>query len=159
MMVVLAIMSIALGVAAVTIRDTRPSYVFQQETQRLQAAFSTASDDALLHGRQWGMLMESGEYRFVTLDNKTHQWVEVTDPLLAKHTLPDNLTLKLEATNRMVLPDVSRAAVQPAILLMSSGLTSVFSLRLKDKNDARLAVSFTSDGHSDIVVGEHDAKS
>ena len=48
--------------------------------------------------------------------------------------------------------------MHPAVILLSSGVTSAFTLTLRDKNDARLSAALSTDGHSDIVVSEGDEK-
>ena len=93
---VVAIISIMLGVALRAVGDNRSSALLKQEINRLHAALRFAADDAILHGREW-VVPQSGDYRFMVFDTDTSRWADPNEALLQQHPLPDTLALKLEA--------------------------------------------------------------
>ncbi len=155
-MVVMAIMGIMLAVTASIMGENREAYLLRQETMRLKDMLGMAADDAVLRGREWGVVLTPQDYRFVYFDSAAQQWANADIAALERYTLPDALSLTLEATNNLTLPG---DAASPDILLLSSGQTSAFTLQLQAKSDPRQHEGFATDGHSNIVqVEDSDEK-
>jgi general secretion pathway protein H len=159
MMVVLTIMGIALIVCLPMLNNSREAYVLQRESARLLEALHLAAAEAMLEGDEWGAQMTSGSYRFVRFDRDAGQWAAISEPLLSEHALPSFLNLSLQVNNALrLLADTSPLAdFRPDIVLLSTGQTSDFFLRLKVNSDGRLATVLTADGRSSITARKDDS--
>jgi general secretion pathway protein H len=153
LMVVLAIVGIMLTVTAAIMSGSHESYKLRQESERLHDTLRMAASDAVLRGREWGVVVTSDDYNFVYFDQEQKQWADADIVALERHALPVSLTLKLEATNYLTLP--ADTSTPPDILLLSSGQTSAFTLTLLVKDDQRQRSVLTADGRSDILLDEN----
>ena len=122
---------------AVGLSDNRRFY---SDTQRLQIVLQQAADAALLQQREFGWLLENGQYRIVQLA-EGGLWQETAQRLFQGHTLPAEQSLQLKSDHS------GTDANQPKIVFYSSGEYSPFQLSLK-QGDQILTIS--GDGLSGI---------
>ena len=150
LVVVMAIMGIALAAAVPLLRDQHQAYRLEQETARMLAALHMAQQDALIHGREWGMAVRADGYSFLHFDADTKQWTAPSEAVLANYTLPDSLRLNADVSNQLILADDAASQQRPEILLLSNGQTSAFTLRLQIEGNGEVSAVLTADGHSEI---------
>jgi len=117
----------------------------RREARRLASLGELAGDEALLQGRDFGLELVRGGYRFVEYDPLQDRWFEVPgDELLRPRRLPESLEFELYVEDRRVLLSEDharlgneesptgerRADYAPHTLILSSGQLSPFELLL-----------------------------
>ncbi len=150
LVVVIAIMGITLAAAIPLLVDQHQAYQLEQEMARMFAALRMTRQDALIHGREWGMAVRHDGYSFLHFDTDTRQWMTPSEAILANYTLPDSLLLNADVPNQLILADDVASQQHPEILLLSSGQTSAFTLRLQIRGSGELSAGIITDGYSEI---------
>ena len=120
----------------------------------------------MLQGREFGLELMQGSYRFVELDPLTNQWSEIIgDDTLRLRELPEELELALFIEDRRVLlrADPARTdddergveSYAPHILIYSSGDMTPFELRfLRDVDDTAVAIRSDLAGTIEFINDE-----
>jgi general secretion pathway protein H len=133
-----------------------------QQVRRLGSLLELTRDEATLQGRDFGLEVMQGGYRFVELDPILGQWSEVVgDDMLKSRQLDEDMEIELYIEDRQVLlskepaktekPDDSemsqrnlRENYAPHVLILSSGDLSPFRMtivRAVDRARKTLSVS------------------
>lgn len=144
----------------------------RQEARRLASLVELAGDEALLQGRDFGLEVVRGGYRFVEYDPLQDRWFEVPgDELLRPRRLPERLEFELYVEDRRVLlaeeharlgnegspAGERRANYAPHTLILSSGQLSPFELRLlRDGEQSGIALRVTPAGEIEINENPDD---
>lgn len=133
----------------------------RNEARRMTSLIEMASDEAMLQGRDFGVEIMQGGYRFVEYEPLTGVWFEVIgDDLLRPRRLGENTEFELFLEDKRVLLDVDAVELaqedgdendrnpdddyQPHVLVLSSGDISPFVLeiiRLSDRSSVRVSAS------------------
>ena len=128
-----------------------------------------ARDESLLQGREFGLELMQGAYRFVEFDPLTRQWSEIIGyDTLRLRQLPEELELELFVEDRRVMlksdptrmtseeedrPGIERYA--PHVLIYSSGDMSPFEVHFVRRiDDGLIAVQGDMAGMLEIVTPE-----
>ncbi len=131
MLVVITIVGILIGGAALSLgllgRDTG----IQADLQRLQRQLLFARDRAEIEQRPYGVLIEPQAYRFVTFDSRAMQWQETRESGLDRETLNKGLTVELDVDGRKIVIDARKGEPAPQIGIDPSGEFTAFELRLR----------------------------
>lgn len=156
----------------------------RQEARRMASLIELAADEALLQGRDLGLEVLQGGYRFVEYDPYNNRWQEITgDELLRARELDEDLRLELWIEDRRVqLLDEARSTggadaedddederygvrrrrderseYAPHALIMSSGQVTPFDLEIiRDRDRRRLGVTVDPAGNIEVTSDDDD---
>jgi len=138
-----------------------------QQARRLGSLLEMSLDEATLQGRDFGLEVMLGGYRFVELDPIIGRWDEVVgDDMLRPRQLDEGMEFELFVENRQVLLKEQAAQTEknddddrdltedyaPHVLILSSGDISPFSLRIVRAAD-RASKTLTVSAAGEIKVG------
>lgn len=149
LLVVLFLVAVLAGLAVMQLGDRAEQRELQREAQRLQHLIELGRQEALRSASQWGVRFDDGEYRFLQLDPERRRWQPVDSGPWSTRTLPPTMQIRVRSEGGTMLRRLDgdgEARERPAIVLLSSGETSPFELRL---HDSRLETGWllTSDGY------------
>lgn len=136
-----------------------------QQVRRLGSLLELSLDEATLQGRDFGLELMQGGYRFVELDPVLGQWSEVVgDDMLRPRQLEEDMEIELYIEGRKVLLSKEPAKTArtegdrmsrndrepdyaPHVLILSSGDLSPFRMAIvRDTDRARKTLSVTPTG-------------
>ncbi|MES1938958.1 general secretion pathway protein H [Salinisphaera sp. T5B8] len=137
-LVVALIIGVVLAFVSLSINPTGPADRLDTEAQRLNALLEAAADDAILYGRELGLDITRGGYRFLRLGDDGWQPLNAPDTPLRARELGDGIVLVLidrgDDTPRLVAADDDEEEeedlVRPEAVLLSSGEFIPFELEL-----------------------------
>ncbi len=158
MVIVIAIMSIMLGIAIHTIGNGRERFWARQESDKLFHILRLSSENATLTGRQIEVHILPDGYNFTYFDEKSTQWLPLEEAPFTAYQLPAPLHLELSSTPIVLPHEEATNHSRPTILLLSSGETSIFRIALFAGNDKTPFRIITSDGHTGLRM-EEESKS
>jgi general secretion pathway protein H len=144
-LVVLVIISIIVSLAVISI-DTGPEEL-RRESNRLASLLELASEEAVMNGREYRVVLHRRSYTF-ELRNQG-KWQAAEDELFRPRRLPEDLSLQLFLENREVplnddeAPELAKTG---ALLILSSDEITPFELTVSGAAAERIAI--TSDGSS-----------
>lgn len=161
-LVVVIIVGIVSAVVILSFGVLGDDRAMQQQARRLASLVDLASDEALMQGRDYGLEFTRQGYRFLEHDPFSRQWQEIIgDDVLRPRQIDDDLELDLVLEDRnIVLSERFSAAAAdeedernaddfaPHILIMSSGETTPFSLRIvrpSDRSEVQVEMSVTGE--------------
>lgn len=148
-----------------------------QQIRRLASLLELTLDEATLQGRDFGLELMQGGYRFVELDPVLGQWGEVVgDDMLQPRQLDEDMEIELYIEGRKVLLSKDPAktasaeddrmvrsdrekAYAPHVLILSSGDLSPFRMAIvRDTDRARKTLSVSPAGEIEIDADDQAAK-
>lgn len=166
--VIIGFISAIVVLSVGTLGDDRE---LQTEARRITSLIEMASDEATLQGRDFGLELLQGGYRFVEYDPITGQWSEVFgDDLMRPRTLAENTEFELILEDRRVLLKIDAADTArdgddddrdlsndylPHILILSSGDITPFNLEII-RNTDRSSVVLSASASGELKVGASD---
>lgn len=138
LLVTLFVIAVIAGIAVVRTGDRRPELELEREAQRLQRILELARREALAGGEEWGLELTREGYGLLILDGETGLWDPAAEgrDAFAAHELPEGVTLRLRIEDRNLAPEALgplRGRHRPALLLLSSGEMTPFSLRVEQE--------------------------
>ena len=168
-LVVIVIIGIVMSIAMLSITLAGGDNQLREEARRMVSLVDVARDESLLQGREFGLELMQGAYRFVEFDPLTRQWSEIIgDDTLRLRQLPEELELELFVEDRRVMlksdptrmtseeedrPGIERYA--PHVLIYSSGDMSPFEVHFVRRiDDGLIAVQGDMAGMLEIVAPE-----
>ena len=165
LLVTLFVIALIAGIAVVRFGDRDQQEVVDREAARLTRVLELAREEAVLAGEEWGCAITPEAYRFLRLDEDSDRWEELTETPFAVHELPERTTLRLSLLDRgriggedTLVVTRDRGGARPALLLLSSGEMTPFSL-LVVPSDAAEPRRLGSDGFEAVrPVAEPDAR-
>ncbi|MDE0753416.1 MAG: type II secretion system minor pseudopilin GspH [Woeseiaceae bacterium] len=173
-LVVLVIVGIIVAAALLSLGTLGDDRNLQTQARRLTTLLQMATDDATIQGRDFGIEVMTAGYRFVEHDPLLNQWFEVTDDdLMRERKLEEGTEFELVIEeHRVLLEDESQESQReeediderdltddylPHILILSSGDTSPFELRIVRSSDrAEVLVRMSAAGELKIVNDDDD---
>ncbi len=164
LLVVVLIVGLFAGVAVLSLGVLGSDRELQREAERLRTLLDLVHEEALMQGRDFGVLFSASSYRFLIFDYQTGRWVTpVDDDILRERTLPERLVVSLRLDDRDVAldPDLEDIpdTTEPQVLLLSSGEMTPFEAgfgREFENGEFRLSGEFN--GKVDIsAVGFPDS--
>jgi general secretion pathway protein H len=158
LLVVVVIVGIVMSIAILSLSLVGGDRAVRDEAQRVISLVEIAQDESLLQGREFGLEIMQGAYRFLELDPVSRQWIEIFgDDTLRMRELPEEIELDLYIEDRRVIlkrdpartgdEEDRRRGVEsfaPHVLIYSSGEMTQFELHFRRDVDDRL-VAIRSD--------------
>lgn len=137
MLVVVLIIGVVMGFVSLSINPTGPADRLDTEARRLEALAQAAADDSVLYGREVGLDIVRGGYRFLRLGDDGWQPLNGTQTPLRQRELGDDLVIALIArdddTPKLVQPqddEDEEDVLRPEAVFLSSGEFVPFELEL-----------------------------
>jgi general secretion pathway protein H len=149
----------------------------EQQVRRLGSLLELSRDEATLQGRDFGLEVMQGGYRFVELDPILGQWSEVVgDEMLKPRQLDENMEIELYIEDRKVVLSREPAKTErteeneknqrnlretyaPHVLILSSGDLSPFRMTVVRATDrARKTLSVSVAGEIRIESDDQTAR-
>ena len=173
LLVVIFIIGTIVTVTVLSINLVSDDRELRKEGRRFAALIEVTMDEAAMQGREFGVELLRGGYRFVEFDAFTGQWADIPgDDILRLRSLPEDIELELYLEDKRVLldddpapfenPDESKdpgvkARYSPHLLVYSSGETTPFELHLwRDYDDQRVILRGDSFGAIDVVKDDDE---
>ena len=150
LLVVVFIIALFAGVAVLSLGVLGSDRELRREAERLSTLLDLGHEEALMQGRDFGVLFSARSYRFVMFDYQSGSWViPADDDMLRERQLPEQLNLSLRLEDRDValeadLVDVTDTA-EPQVLVLSSGEMTPFEAgfgRDFENGEFRLSAEF-----------------
>ena len=170
-LVVVVIIGIVSSIALMSLGILGDDRELRTEARRMQTLLEIAQDEAMLQGREFGMEIMVGSFRFVEYDPYANQWSEIIgDDTMRLRQLPEDVEFDLLLEDRQVELELNPAELgesddmtergpvedyAPQLLIFSSGDMSPFELhitRLYDREQITLRRDLT--GAFEIVTNE-----
>jgi len=160
MLVVVLIIGVVLSFVSLSINPNGPSDRLNTEARRLEALVRAAADDALLYGREIGLDITRGGYRFLRLGDDGWQPIVGTDTPLRPRKLSEGVVLALierdEDQPRLVSGDPEdeddeEEAVRPEAVFLSSSEIVPFELEIY-ANDVDERFRLTGEANGDLEM-------
>jgi len=165
-LVVIVIVGIVMSIAVLSLTLVGGDRDVRDEALRVLTLLEVAQDESMLQGREFGLELMQGSYRFVEFDPITGQWSEVIgDDTLRLRELPEEVELALYIEDRRVLlkadpvrtddDDRGVESYAPHILIYSSGDVTPFELRfMRDIDDTSVAIRGDQAGTIEFIDDE-----
>jgi general secretion pathway protein H len=121
-LVVLVIIGVIVGLAALAFRDNRAGEL-EREAQRLRAVLALASEEAIVKSRELGLRFDTDGYRFFVLDDE-QVWQPIEhDREFSAHKIPRpiELTVLTDARAMRTGNDDSAAKDEPQVYFFDTG--------------------------------------
>jgi general secretion pathway protein H len=158
-MLVLVVISVMAGLATVAL-GPNPYKELAREARRLQAVLQMAADEAVLQGAQWALALPEQGYQFLVFDSEKFTWNSIDKEPFNVYQLDQAITLALSIEGEQFDPEALEQiqrmqalnkdqALQPVLLLLSSGEITPFSITLRNP-DLDGGITLISDGVSPI---------
>jgi general secretion pathway protein H len=149
MLVTLVIMALLAGLASLSVGGSAQRGA-RDEMNRIRELLSFASEEALMEGDEFGLVVEEGAYRVLRFDPLAESWTELTDKPMDPHEIPPGmrLDLKLDTGSRTAVSSRPADAENPVpeILLSSSGEITPFRLEIRVAESPDAVAGIESDG-------------
>ncbi len=129
LMVVMVIIGVIIGFAALSIGDGGRGERIETEARRLAALMQLTGDEAILNGSQLGLFLTPEGYRFLMLGEKKWEPVE-GDQLLRARKLPDGVAVELRVEGMPVVVEKDPKKLEPHLIFLSSGDRTPFEMEL-----------------------------
>jgi general secretion pathway protein H len=145
-LVVVVIVAVVASIAVLSLGILGDDRELRTEVRRLISLVEVAQDEAMLQGREFGLEVMTGSYRFVEYDAFTGQWTELFgDDVLRLRQLPEGMEFELYLDGQRIVLDADPASTEdpaeesrrdltedyaPHVFVYSSGDMTPFELRL-----------------------------
>ena len=167
-LVVVVIMGIISAIVVLGLGNLGDDRDLRTEARRMSTLIEMASDEATLQGRDFGLELMQGGYRFVEFDPLSEQWSEVIgDDLMRPRRLADGTEFDLILEDKRVLLKLDAAETQksddadnrdlsddylPHVLVLSSGDITPFVLEIY-RNSDRASIQLSATPAGELKVG------
>lgn len=163
-LVVIVIVAVIVSLAVISIGDNAARRL-DEEARRVRALLRLAADEAVLQGREIGVVVNDDGYSFLVYDDRLRQWARLdSDRIFRTRKLPEGIRLQLFLDDQaLVLPtageddagEAGEAVVTrpPQLLLLSSGEITPFELEIRlDEARAAVVLRGTANGTIEEVI-------
>lgn len=182
LLVVIFIIGVIATMATLSIGVATSEKGAEKEIERLAELLALASEEAVLQGREFGLLLYEQQYEFTAFDYSTSRWEPLIDEdgAFRLRKLPAGLRLEIELDGRPVklleekpvsternLPENSREKADvpssqsqdrgtvPPVVILSSGDMTPFVLRIEtDQGQSAVALEVEENGTTRTVRDE-----
>jgi general secretion pathway protein H len=152
-LVVVVIIAVLAAGMVLSVTLTGRDRELETESDRLQALFTYAREQAELQTREYGVMFQDDGYEFLTYDTRRAAWRTVfeDDALSARH-LPDGLGVKLIVEGRPVVLTRPKDAKDktPQVMIFSNGDLTAFGATLEREGGLR-SVTLTEDDKGAVI--------
>lgn len=171
LLVVVVIVAMVTSIALLSIGLLNDDRELDTEARRLAALINVIQEEAAMQGRDFGLELMTGSYRFVEYDAFSSQWIEIVDDdLLRLRELPEDVEFDLFLEGQRIVLEPDPAEIEeadedaeaftrtsntytPHIFLFSSGDVTPFQLTLLSVN-TRTTVPMEGNYLGTIKIGE-----
>ncbi|NJN45982.1 MAG: type II secretion system minor pseudopilin GspH [Candidatus Competibacteraceae bacterium] len=143
-LVTVLLIGIIAGFAVLSIRGNDPAERVEREAQRLFARLELSQQEAVLRGEQHGVYFSPTGYTFLLLNREEEWGIPVDTDLPQSYELPQEVQLALVVEDRPVEFTQQRSALEPQVLLLSTGEATPFSVSLGTVSDPN-SITVTGD--------------
>ncbi|MES9965431.1 MAG: type II secretion system minor pseudopilin GspH [Candidatus Sedimenticola sp. 20ELBAFRAG] len=138
LLVVIVVMGVLLSMAAISMPGDRRHDLVRDEARRLKALFSLARNEAQLEGRELGIVINTGGYHFVKLEEEKWQPIKASTPFRAR-SMPNDMEIDVTPTDSQ---NTQQDAVKgPVLVFWSSGEVTPFELTVSIRDVAGYTLS------------------
>ena len=160
LLVVLVIIGTLVSLTVLSSGSSSHSRELRDEAERLAGVITLLSDEAVMDGNEYGLLVDAEGYGVLIYDHASGDWNEVESRHAHKVPAWSRLLLELDG-EALKLPEPSvedRSGLSadrdegkkkpiPQLLILSSGELSPFRLRLEERKSDGGAYLLSSDGY------------
>ncbi|MDJ0700535.1 MAG: type II secretion system minor pseudopilin GspH [Woeseiaceae bacterium] len=163
---VIAIVTSAAMLSLTLVGDDRDA---RTDARRLASLLEVAMDEAIMQGREFGLELMQGGYRFVEYDPNALQWAEVPfDDTFRPRNLSEGVSMDLYIEDQRVVLEQQAAVIEtagddedddresdyaPHVFVFSSGDITPFQVRLSRlPNDEPIVLSVDALGQAEIMT-------
>lgn len=170
-LVVVLIVAIVTSAAMLSFANVSDDRELRTEARRFAALVEVALDEATMQGRDFGIELMTGGYRFVEYDAYAARWTSLPgDDTLRLRALPDSVEIELFMEGQRVLLSDSPAAFDvpddtsfrsagefyaPHLLVYSSGDATPFEMHLWRASDDRRVI-VRGDGLGTVKIADDE---
>jgi general secretion pathway protein H len=153
MLVVVVIIGLLAAGMLLSVSLTGRDRELERESDRLEALFAYAREQAELQTREYGVLFQDDGYEFLSFDVHQNAWRSIfEDDALGARKLPDGLDFKLTVETRPVVltrPKDSQDKT-PQVMIFSNGDLTAFAATL-EREGGRRSVTVTEDDKGVVI--------
>lgn len=167
-LVVVTIIAIVTSVAMLSLSLVGDDRDARTDARRLASLLEVALDESIMQGREFGIELLTGGYRFVEYDRANRQWVEIPfDETLRPRTLSEGVTMDLYIEDQRVILEDEAAEIEiededdersdkirnyvPHVFVFSSGDVTPFEvLMARSATDEPIVLSVDAFGQAEI---------
>ncbi len=167
-LVVIVIIGIITSITILSVGIIGTDRALQQQAFRLTTLVEMASDEAQMQGREYGLELMRGSYRFVEFDPFLVRWGEVVDDhLLRPRQLEEDSKFELFLEDREVKLEETAAETErdddrdisedyePHLLIFSSGDITPFEIRIVRGIDREtVVITMTPAGEMEVQTDD-----
>jgi len=153
LLVVVAIIGVVCAGMLLSVSLTGRDRELEKESDRLQALFTYAREEAELQTREYGVMFQEDGYEFLAYDTRRAAWGSVSeDDALSARRLPDGLGVRLIVEARPVVLKRPKDASDktPQVMIFSNGDLTAFSATLERDGGLR-SVTLTQDDKGQVI--------
>lgn len=151
MLLVVVLMGLLAGMAGLSVSGDTTRHN-REEAERLLQVLQMAADEAVIQGVEIGATFTPRSYGFLRYDNTSRAWLPLEGKSFRNRVLPDDVVLGLTLTSAPIsLADVAKMRGHPAVLFLSSGETTAFTLTVSHTDHSGVLVLGT-DGISPLSI-------
>jgi general secretion pathway protein H len=160
LLVVVAIIGILVGAVVLSIDIVGSDREVEQETQRLRNMVDLLHEEAVMQGRDYGLMFTRTGYRFYVYDYQQLKWAEpVDDRLLRARALPRRFELAVALDDRELelMRDFESQEIEnpePQIMILSSGELTPFEIDLYRDRAARAHFTLTGELDGTLAISK-----
>ncbi|MBT8135467.1 MAG: type II secretion system minor pseudopilin GspH [Gammaproteobacteria bacterium] len=166
LMVVIVIVGVLVSLAVMSLGDNAARRL-EEEATRFGSLLRLAADEAVLQGRDIGVVIDESSYSFHVIDDQFGQWQPMAaDRLFRQRNMIEGIRLELAIDDiSLELPPPATEPddedlqdtepVNPQVLLLSSGEITPFELLFEFVDiDRRLLLRVSGTGEIDLLSGD-----
>ena len=153
-LVVVVIIAVVTAGMLLSVTLTGRDRELEKESDRLEALFTYAREQAELQTREFGVMFQDDGYEFLTYDVRRAAWRSVfEDDALSARKLPDGLAFKLVVEARPVVLKRPKDASDktPQVMIFSNGDLTAFTATLERDGGLR-SIALTQDDKGVVVA-------
>jgi general secretion pathway protein H len=153
LLVVVAIIGVVCAGMLLSVSLTGRDRELEKESDRLQALFTYAREQAELQTREYGVMFQEDGYEFLAYDTRRAAWRSVfEDDALSARRLPDGLGVRLIVDARPVVLTRPKDATDktPQVMIFSNGDLSAFSATL-ERDGGQRSITLTQDEKGQVI--------
>ncbi|KPU82843.1 hypothetical protein JI57_03240 [Psychromonas sp. PRT-SC03] len=166
MLVVLIMAMVSVAVVMNLPKITEQQNDLHWQTKRFVTLLNFAQDEAMMSGKELGIILQDNAYQFVIYDNEKKSWQALKiKRIMTDVTLPEALTLHYSLLGAVWEDEddsdknMKKDALIPQIYVMSSGEVTPFSIQFFNVLDAdKQASALLSINMSGDINYENDAQ-
>ena len=149
--VVVAIISIALTMATISIGDPQVKRM-KQSSERVAALIQLVKEQAIFNSRDYALSIWDSGYAFYSLNE--NGWIPVEDDRIFRpRKLPDGLEFVLHLDGLEVILE-RQDKKKPQIFITSDGEISPFQLEISDLDELIYQINFDESGEFELVLAD-----